>query len=96
MARVKKRWYKADWCRWQALNEKAEIQSRSHRTLSLWYSQEDGDAVELFSGPDGVHRDSLEAWLDFLALHPRSPQLLIDRDHPIITGLEEVRVDSAW
>ena len=57
-------------------------------------SQEEGEGggpVELFSGPHGVHRDSLEMWLDFLALHPRSPQLLINKDHPIIAGLEQVR-----
>jgi len=57
-------------------------------------SQEEGEGgvpVELFSDPHGVHRDSLEMWLDFLGHYPRSPQLLINKDHPIIVGLEQVR-----
>ena len=57
-------------------------------------SQEEGEGgvpVELFSDPHGVHRDSLEMWLDFLGHYPRSPQLLINKDYPIIVGLEQVR-----
>ena len=91
---VRRQRYRAGFTYQVLVTCSASCKSRSHHTLSLWHSQEDGGPVELFSGPDGVHRDSLEAWLDFLALHPRSPQLLIDRDHPIITGLEEVRVDN--
>ena len=36
-----------------------------------------------------VHSKYLSSWLDFLASHARSPQLLLD-GHPVVSGLQEV------
>ena len=36
-----------------------------------------------------VGSDYLSGWLDYLASHARSPQLLTE-DHPLITGLQQV------
>ena len=39
-------------------------------------------------GANGVHRDFLWAWLEFLSGHALSPQLLKE-GHPVVKGLEE-------
>ena len=42
-------------------------------------------------GEASVHPDYLRAWVEFLSGHARSPQLL-NREHPVVTGLEQVRL----
>ena len=45
--------------------------------------------TEVFTGDQAVHEDYLTAWLEFLSLHPRSPQLM-EREHMVVAGLEKV------
>lgn len=44
--------------------------------------------TEVFTGDQAVHEDYLTAWLEFLSLHPRSPQLM-EREHMVVAGLEK-------
>ena len=56
----------------------------------LYFLQNTSDCGEVFDGGvASVHPDYLTAWVEFLSGHARSPQLL-DREHPVVTGLEQV------